>query len=252
MVDHRQLLFNDATTSDVSWGAYPMVPFAGRIDRGRFTFDGQDYHLTPNMDDHAIHGTAFRSKWKETAPNELSLDLGPDWPLGGSVSHRGTLDAHTNSNRGYLSLELTVTATEQPMPAMVGWHPWFLRQLQPGGATAQLQLPNFDSIQMYEVGDDMIPTGRLVCPPTPGPWDHPFRNVAEPIVIEWPGELTLSLSSTCDHWVIYDHPEHAFCVEPQSGPPNIFNPDRFDREPDVIAPGESLTHTFTLEWNVLT
>ncbi len=40
--------------------------------------------------------------------------------------------------------------------------------------------------------------------------------------------------------MIFDRREHALCVEPQSGPPDIFNGERFDVEPMVLRPGEAL------------
>ena len=52
------------------------------------------------------------------------------------------------------------------------------------------------------------------------------------------------VSSSCDHWVVYDQPEHATCVEPQSGPP-----DGFTLCPEVLAPGETLRHTMTIAWS---
>src|SRR5262245_23842174 len=40
----------------IAWGSYPMVPWAGRIRRGRFRFDDREYQLPPNLGAHAIHG----------------------------------------------------------------------------------------------------------------------------------------------------------------------------------------------------
>ena len=249
-----QIIFNDKTEDPLAWGAYPMVPFAGRVENGRFNFGDRSYQLPINLGEHSIHGNAFTSNWNAASPEELQLELDGRWPLGGSVVHGGSLTRPDECGRdgsGRLELALTVTATTHSMPAMVGWHPWFNRRLTPEGPSAQVVVPNFQDAEMYEVGSDMIPTGRLVSPPDPGPWDHPFRKMEQPIEISWPGQLKLELSSTCDHWVIYDHLEHALCVEPQSGPPNVFNPERFDVRPDVLQPGETLSHTFGIEWELL-
>ena len=53
----------------------------------------------------------------------------------------------------------------------------------------------------------------------------------------------MRLTSDCRHWVVYDEPAHATCVEPQSGPPDAFN-----LEPLVLAPGETLQRWFLMEW----
>ncbi|MFW2384102.1 MAG: aldose 1-epimerase [Acidimicrobiales bacterium] len=241
-----ELLFGDSDMKPMSWGAYPMVPYAGRVDRGRFHFDSKPLSLEINHGEHAIHGTAFTAEWQELGPGHLVHELDDRWPLGGTVSHRGQLSG--DEEAGSLLLELSVMATGRPMPAMIGWHPWFNRRLSPDGPNVQVVFEGFDSAEMYEIGDDMIPTGRVVSPPDPGPWDHPFRSLGQPVRLVWVDQLQIDLTSSCDHWVIYDQRDHAFCVEPQSGPPNIFNPQRFDIEPTILHPGEQLVHTFTLDW----
>lgn len=241
-----ELLHGDASMKPTSWGAYPMVPYAGRVDRGRFMFESTAHTLEINHGEHAIHGTAFTAEWEELGPDHVVHELDGRWPFGGTVSHRGELSG--DQHHGTLLLELSVMATGHAMPIMVGWHPWFNRRLTPDGPPAQLSMENFESAEMYEIGDDLIPTGRIVSPPDSGPWDHPFRSVTQPIRLEWEGQARLELRSTCDHWVIYDRRDYALCVEPQSGPPNIFNPAVFDVEPTILQPGEQVIHTFTLDW----
>jgi aldose 1-epimerase len=172
-----------------------------------------------------------------TSSDEMTAELGPDWPFGGSVTQRVTLGEHA------LELVLTVTAGDRAMPAMVGWHPWFRRRLlRDASVSARI---DFAAEQMYELGDHLIPTGRLVDPPA-GPWDNCFTGVAQPLKLTWPGVVALSLTSSCDHWVIYDVPPHAICVEPQSDAPDAFN-----RRPTVLQPGASLTETFCIAWTPL-
>jgi hypothetical protein len=61
----------------IAWGCYPMVPWAGRIRRGRFEFGGREYQLPLNLDPHAIHGLGFAMPWSvsrhETSIAELTL-----------------------------------------------------------------------------------------------------------------------------------------------------------------------------------
>ncbi|NBY57672.1 MAG: aldose epimerase, partial [Actinobacteria bacterium] len=49
------------------------------------------------------------------------------------------------------------------------------------------------------------------------------------------------VDSDCDHWVIYDMPTHALCVEPQSGPP-----DGFTLLPQLVTATQPLRRTMTL------
>ena len=242
-VDGRPLLFVTGTDDAMQWGSYPMVPWAGRVRDGLFTFEGVRYELPRNLPPHSAHGTGFSSRWTVLdehvtplgASVELALDLGPPWPLGGRTTQRFELDPTG------LTVTLAVEA-ERDMPAMVGWHPWFARYLPgPAGEPVEARL-RFSARSMYELDDVAIPTGRLVSPP-PGPWDNCFTGFEGGPVIDWPGLVGLRLSSSCDHWVIYTEPEHALCVEPQSGPP-----DQFNRGPQVVRAGERMEAWYRLAW----
>jgi aldose 1-epimerase len=95
---------------------------------------------------------------------------------------------------------------------------------------------------MYELDAQAIPTGRLVDPPE-GPWDNCFTALQSAPTLDWAGALRLRLGSSADHWVIYDEPEHAICVEPQTAAPDAFN-----RTPQVVEAGASMHAEFWLAW----
>ncbi|MEL6982144.1 MAG: aldose epimerase [Actinomycetota bacterium] len=242
-IEGHPLLFS-ARSMALQWGAYPMVPWAGRVADGRFRFAGATHQLPRNVPPHSAHGTGFVSPWRVEANDDrrvdLSLELTEPWPLGGRVVQ------HIELEPGQLRLELSVEAGRSAMPAMVGWHPWFNRSLgRADGAAVEAKL-RFEAESMYELDDRAIPTGRLV-PPPPRPWDNCFTGVATgeadgPALI-WPDLVELRLSSSCDHWVVYDRPGHAICVEPQSAAPDVFN-----RQPAVLDPGDRLEAWFQLEW----
>lgn len=230
----HELLITAGDDEAFGWGSFPMVPYAGRVAEGRFAVDGVTYQLPITMEPNAIHGTAWTRAWVQTSDNTMATDLGPDWPLGGNVVQSIEL---TDS---YLETTLTLTAAEQEMPAMVGWHPWFRRRLlQDPSCSAEIA---FEAESMYELDDVMIPTGRLV-EPSDGPWDSCFTGVSQPLTVTWPGVVKLELTSTCDHWVVYDQPEHAVCVEPQSAAPDAFN-----QAPEMLAPGASMTASYRISW----
>ena len=102
-----------------------MVPWAGRIRRGLFDFDGSSYRLPANLDEHAAHGVGFALPWQIESRGpafvELSLALPGDerWPFGGLASQR------IEVANGMLRLQLSVTAGTHAMPVVLGWHPWF-------------------------------------------------------------------------------------------------------------------------------
>jgi aldose 1-epimerase len=227
-----ELLVTGGDRGPMGWGCYPMVPWAGRIRHGRFTFRGREHRLPLGLPPHAIHGVAYDRPWRVDGPDAISIDLDARWPFGGRVRQRLAVDED--------GLEVTMTLeADEPMPATLGWHPWFRRVLVPGEAPVRL---DFAADEMLVRDAEGIPGGARV-PPPPGPWDDAFIGVRRVPVLEWPGRLRLSIASTCAWWVIYSEPEHAICVEPQSGPPDAAN-----TAPEVVEPGVPLTHAMRWRW----
>ena len=207
-----------------------MVPFAGRVRDGRFTHDGVTHQLPQNADAHAIHGTVFDVAWStvDYSPSHAVLvaPLGPRWPFGGNVTHVISVDANERS----VTCTLTVTTTSPSAPAQVGWHPWFIRP-----ATLDVQFG-----EMYARDVQHIPDGRRAAPPQ-GPWDDCFIGARKAPAVIFGDGVRLNVESDCDHWVVYDMPTHALCLEPQSGPP-----DGFTLAPHVITPQSPLQRTMKL------
>ncbi len=237
VVRGSELLRSGADVGEpILWGSFPMVPFAGRIRQGRFRFDDRDVQLERNHPPDAIHGTVFERGWCVDDSTTLSIDLGPEWPFAGRVVQRFALED------GELEVSLTLLADE-PMPAAIGWHPWFRRQLagtagRPAAPSSTVEL-HFDAAWMYARDADGLPTGELVEPP-PGPWDDCFTGLRSAPRLTWPGVLGLELTSPCDHWVVYDEPRDAVCVEPQTAPPDFVTVAR-----STTVPGKPLVATMT-------
>jgi aldose 1-epimerase len=221
------LVIGDPSDHPMQWGSFPMVPYAGRVRDGRFVHDGTEYVLPLDLPPHAIHGTTYHRPWSVDAAGshsvDLRIDLGDSWPLGGWAHQRITV-----TDRG-VRCELAVTAADRSMPAQVGWHPWFRKP-----TTARFRFGG-----MYQRDDTGVPTGEIVSPP-PGPWDDCFVEPRTPPTLTIAGrggspDVEAVITSDCSHWVVYDRPDHATCVEPQSGPP-----DGCTLEPMVLQPGETL------------
>lgn len=234
-VSGRQLLVEQILPDPISWGCFPMAPFAGRVRNGRFEFDGKEFQLEINMPPHSIHGSAFLQPWSVSDVSDtfvvMRCGLDDHWPFGGWVGQRIELFDDR------LECRLTITADDLAMPAQIGWHPWFVKP-----DSAQI---DFDV--MYVRDPDGIPTGELVPSPS-GPWDDCFVGPRGPLRLHY-GDLVVQVDSDCDHWVIYDEQVRATCVEPQSGPPDGFNSvnaHAFTR----LSPGESLERSMTISWHV--
>lgn len=233
----------DATS--VKWGSYPMAPWAGRVRDGRFSFFGVDHELQLNQDDsgngtpgcqHAMHGTVMSRAWtvvEQTATSvELSAPLAqPDsgWAFDGIA--RQLIQVVDGQIRCGLSVSVGHDAA--PFPAEVGWHPWWSK---PARLT-------FHPDAMYERDSIGLPTGRLIAP-ADGPWDDCFVNTA-PVTLHYdrPTHPDITLSSDCDHWVVFDKPERATCVEAQSGPPDAFN-----MRPRLVTRSHPLRRNMTISW----
>jgi aldose 1-epimerase len=229
--NHELLVQANAETklSDpMSWGAYPMAPWAGRVRDGAFAHDGTAHQLRLNKAPHAIHGTVFDKSWAITSATSssatLTTDLGEHWPLGGSVEHRVSLSDNV------LECQLTVTAGARSMPVQVGWHPWFVRPVMLTCAFGKMLVRD----------DHGIPSGETISP-TPPPWDDCFTSARTSPFLNFGNGTAITIESDCEYWVIYDEPDHAVCVEPQSGAP-----DGFNLEAQVIQPGQSLSRWMRL------
>lgn len=227
-VGELALLKDDRTAGPLLWGCYPMAPWAGRVRNGRFEFDDCVRRLPINLEPHAIHGTTFTKDWQVVDAGrdycEMRCDL--TWQFGGTAHQHLRLDEHG------LACMLSVYAVQQPMPAVIGWHPCFLKPLQ---ADLEFEL-------MYRRDDSSVAVPELV-PPKPHPWDDCFVRPTPPLRLHYPG-LTLTITSDCDHWVVYDEPDDVTCVEPQSGPPDAFTIGGAVR----LEPGELLQRHMALRW----
>ena len=137
--------------------------------------------LPATLPPHAIHGTVLDRPLATSSQTVRSrTDLGPDWPFAGRAVQRFELSADS------LMCRLEVHADE-PMPASIGWHPWFVRRLE--GVPGELEL-DLDAGAMLVRDADGIATDRRVEPP-PGPWDDCFVDLRRPPLLRWPGFLEL-------------------------------------------------------------
>jgi aldose 1-epimerase len=218
------------------WGSFAMVPWAGRIRQGRFEFAGTDHQLEINHHDgpdpakaHAIHGVAFDRSWHvhDVPGTSCTCSIRLDWEFGGIANQ--TIAVF--DDRVVTTLNLESTGGE--FPAEIGWHPWFRKP----------DRLEFSPTAMYQRDDVGLPTGELV-EPTEGPWDDCFVNT-DPVVLHYDRPIAprVSIGSGCDHWVVFDEPEEATCVEPQSGPPDAFN-----LTSHIVDPTTPLVRTMTISW----
>jgi aldose 1-epimerase len=246
-VDGLDLLLTEGW-GPIAWGCYPMVPWAGRLRDGVLRWRGQEHRLpTHLLPPHAIHGTLIEAAWEvvEAGPCSATLaaELGPPWPFGGRAVQRVVLGGDA------LHATIEVHAADRPMPAIAGWHPWFPRVLRdaagaPVGAPVVVDLAAGGMLQR---GADGLPTGDVVRPVPPQPWDDCFVELAGAPGVRWPGALEVRVESDVPCWVVYTEREDGVCVEPQTGPPNGLNTG----EHTVVESGAPLVAAMTIRWRRL-
>ena len=210
----------DDGDSSISWGCFVMAPWPGRLANGRFDWRGRTIQLPRTHGRHAIHGLTWNRAWSviDIAADSatLAIELPRDaWPMGGRVRQRMSV-----SPAG-LRLEAEIEA-DDPMPAAIGWHPWFLRRGDP-----RLRV----DAASYQITKGMIPTGDTA--PVDGRTDlrggprlgHrrldlSYLGATSPAVIRWPDlDVTIAFEPTPAPLVVYT-PPGSFCVEPLTAAPN--------------------------------
>ena len=213
------------------WGCFPMAPWAGRVREGRFRWAGVEHQLPLRLPPHAMHGTVLDRPWSVVAEEgrrvALEIDLGPDWPWPG----RAVQDLRLSPNR--LDLLLEVHADDEPFPASCGWHPWFRRPVE----------LDLEAESLWRRDPTGLPTGELVpAPRSTSGLDDCLTGLRRPPRLRWPDGVEIEVSSSCEHWVVFTEPDHAVCVEPQTGPPDALN-----LAPRVAGP-EPLVATASFRW----
>jgi aldose 1-epimerase len=242
---------------------FPMVPFCGRIDHGRFSWAGQGHQLARNFppEPHAIHGLGWQGDWtvEDITGDSATLCFthGPqaadDWPF--------AFEAHQTFVLSDTGLELVMSITSRadaPMPAGMGWHPYFPR------GDALLEAP-VSAVWAGDAGG--IATGtaelddsndlRMPRDLSGITLDHAFEcgtsTHGASARITWPQRdlcLMLSASPGLARLVVYvPRDQDFFCVEPLSHAPDAINRDAAKSITglQVLAPGETWEETVRLE-----
>lgn len=223
--------------------SFAMVPFCNRIAGNHFIFGSRSVRLTPNHPtqpgEPVLHGFGWTRAWSvdsvEAAAARLVLDFEHrNWPWPFQAVQEFALTAGGIDMR--LSLE---NLADEPMPAGLGFHPFFLRH----GDTI------FHGLHASERQAD----GSFLSREGPVDWWH-GRPVGERIVdttytrrvgeltIAWPAAgvgLSIRPCGDLPHTHVYvPRGTSFFCVEPVSHLPDAVNAAAPGARMRVLAPGE--------------
>ena len=223
--------------------AFPLVPYSNRIRAGRFSFRGRAVvePLNRPPERHAIHGHGWQARWQPTDVRAAEARLeyrhpAGAWPWAYHATQHFTLVPPS------LTVELSLSnQSAAPMPAGVGWHPYFPRTPR-ATITADVRA-------IWLTDEEKLPT-ELAAPPA-APFgrgmDNCFVGWRRRAAIDWPelgARLVMRAEPPLDYLVVFTPARRSFfCVEPVSHVTDAFNLAEAGR-PDsgmiVLEPGETL------------
>ncbi|WP_072383953.1 aldose 1-epimerase [Novosphingobium sp. NDB2Meth1] len=232
-------------------GCFLMVPFANRIAGGRFDWNGRAMAIPPNFGDedayNPIHGYGWLTGWDVLQSGEDWLELGHErhggewpWPYRAAVEYVLEADG--------LTARLSLTNTgEEPMPAGLGFHPYFPRT----DATRFIGLHRGE----WRGEGNPLPV-TLDERDTPFDWwegrpvstrvvDTVYSGRQGPLEIIWPERamaVTITPSANLSRTAVYA-PQGSdwFCVEPVSHLTDALNGRDPGAPMPALAPGETLS-----------
>lgn len=202
---------------------FPLVPFAGRVDQGRFSFNGRDIVLPPDLpgEAHAIHGQGWMRPWAvaEVGADHTTLRLvhsAGAWPWAYEA-----LQVFHLTDRGLIHTLGVTNLDNRPMPVGLGLHPYF-----PRSSDTRLQaavtgyVPN--DAQMRPLPETQPPADRdwSSGPPIPHFVDNQFTGWDGRARLSWPSRglaLDIMVEPAVKYLVVYAPTGQNFlCVEPVS------------------------------------
>ncbi|MDO7833544.1 aldose 1-epimerase [Sphingobium sp. HBC34] len=240
----------DEATDPLAMASFPLVPYANRIADGRFAFAGRSHQLPRNFGDHphSIHGFGWQAKWTAsgTAPSSTRLTHMHAGDAGWPWSYRAEQHVMLTPSQMFMSLSL-FNAGDTPMPAGLGFHPYFL-------ADAATTI-RFDARSLWLSTPDMLPD-REAAADMLGDWSRPaivrgdtlvdnaYAGWTGPAIVQRGDGLRLTVSATgADFLHVYRPPaSNDFCLEPVSHMPDAINRNAMP----VLPPGDTARLSMTI------
>jgi aldose 1-epimerase len=237
------------------WGCYPMAPWCNRLPSGPALVAGRAIDLPASFPDGtAIHGQTSRRAWAvvDAGPGAATFRIeagGDGWPWPYTVEEQVRVDD------GRLRLVLRLTnESDEPMPAGLGFHPWFRRPVRVAIAAALVHPSNLATEARPVPVSGILDRHRLE--ELPDGLDAAWTDLGDPpVILEWTdagirAELTVAGPPGSPPFIVAASPAgiDAVAVEPETHAPDGLR--RLTRgEPGglvLVAPGASLALTATL------
>lgn len=193
-------------------GAYPLIPYHGRIRGAQFYWQAEPVHLLPHPDGsgHSLHGPAHKRPWQIVEHTADSLQLhcsyaaDVNWPWDFEATQCISL-----SSQGLRVTLILRNTSLKPMPAGLGWHPYLIKANR----------IEHDARRHWPYHkQDLLPTGMVEAETPPVSGCTTFLSDWQKVQIQLTTGSTVHLSadSLLDHLVIHDDPATYTCIEPVS------------------------------------
>ena len=218
------------TVGDAS--SFALVPYANRIENGVLHFQGREHRLQRTFKDnhHALHGDGWVTAWRVASLSRDQATLAydhaaADWPWTYSAEQVFALAD------GGLNIRLTLRNRDvKPMPASLGFHPYFPRLASTRLTASVTGMWKSDETELpaeHVTGSPLLDLARGAPLDKAPSVNNCYTGWRSPARIDQPDNgLTISLEASpeCTFLHIYTPVGQSFfAVEPVSAMPNAFN-----------------------------
>ncbi len=251
-----------------------LIPFAGRIADGRYSFEGRTFQLERNDKEgpNAIHGFVRALPWTihDRSPHHCAFEIGIEaaeyeprgYPFSLAIRLVYTLD-----QRGLTGSFLVRNAGDGRAPVCVGFHPYFTV----GTATIDEADALIPAAGYLEFNERLVPTGRIASV-AGTEWDYRqfqrigsrrFNHCYVQLARDAGGICTASLRHPSNGRVIdvdmdeaftaivvytgdaiVEAPRRALAIEPMTGASDAFNHPEWGLK--ALKPDERFTGRYTI------
>ena len=249
--------------NSAGFSSYTLAPYSNRIRDGRFRFRGREYQLRASWPDgQTIHGDVRDRAFQITRPDAATITCRYDsrpvqdknFPFDYTLLKTYTLERTEAANSLEIRMELR-NVGDQPMPAGLGIHPYFVSTLNGSHAKPVLQ---FHARGVYDVDEHVIPSAaaRAITPDLDfsSPKDAYLERIDRVYngwdghaSLDWPGSgvrMLIEADAVYSHFVVFNgDPDGTLALEPVTNATDGFNlMDRGipDTGVQVLEPGEML------------
>jgi aldose 1-epimerase len=125
-MDNKEILKGSGDGVATHGGSAVLIPYAGRVRGGRYSFNGRNYSLPVNSEGHAIHGLVLGSKWMAVSVSGASAIMTTQLKHDGYPSPLELSVKYSFLSPTSFGVEFEATnAGLRDAPIVVGAHPYF-------------------------------------------------------------------------------------------------------------------------------